>query len=558
MDSGIGYRFHPTDEELVNHYLRLKMLGYDDRVQEIPEVNVLNFEPWQLPDIEHPEAVISNNSNDQVWYFFCPRNYKYSNSNRANRTTNAGYWKVTGKDRKINENGIKKTLVFYQGRPKGSRPIGSCMSTIPLSASKPSRPDFKYSNGKRANRTTRAGFWKATGKIRYIKAGESRKEIGSKRTLVFHKKVHDSKPVRTNWIIHEYQSKNILPNQRHFVLCKLKQKVDENIDHSPEDEGEPSRPTDAQTDPEQVLQSQICIMGMHPEGLNQQGVSDEHLLQTNCFDNPHMGLDLHDTSDEDPIKLADSFLSLDDECFTQKNADVPPNDYRPPEPLRKTYVADIHWKTASGYSESPQPTKTSNLNDGDASSEEYQQMQTVLTPTETLTSGEGKNDPYRKEVSVTGTSTAGSAADRPFEINYIRYAYKPGVCRGIASFSSVVTRDKSFEDMENCLSGQGQDRCYCLPEINRNESVGEEFPKPQKRLMISNFTGQKLNPSTVSTGEVTNLSCSYMTSKEPEKPGLNLKSTRSSDNDREGDADSSLSDATLTRYHKQQSSAIRA
>ncbi|KAJ9188604.1 hypothetical protein P3X46_003945 [Hevea brasiliensis] len=119
MDSGIGYRFHPTDEELVNHYLRLKMLGYDDRVQEIPEVNVLNFEPWQLPDIQHPEVVISNNSNDQVWYFFCPRNYKYSNSNRANRTTNAGYWKVTGKDRKINENGIKKTLVFYQGRPKG-------------------------------------------------------------------------------------------------------------------------------------------------------------------------------------------------------------------------------------------------------------------------------------------------------------------------------------------------------------------------------------------------------------------------------------------------------
>ncbi|XP_021676069.2 NAC domain-containing protein 62 [Hevea brasiliensis] len=462
LSSKVGFRFHPTDEEIVAYYLENKINGNDSLVNHIiGEIDLCQYEPRDLPD----HSLIS--SDDKIWYFF-------------------------------------------------------------------SRPDFKYSNGKRANRTTRAGFWKATGKIRYIKAGESRKEIGSKRTLVFHKKVHDSKPVRTNWIIHEYQSKNILPNQRHFVLCKLKQKVDENIDHSPEDEGEPSRPTDAQTDPEQVLQSQICIMGMHPEGLKQQGVSDEHLLQTNCFDNPHMGLDLHDTSDdEDPIKLADSFLSLDDECFTQKNADVPPNDYRPPEPLRKTYVADIHWKTASGYSESPQPTKTSNLNDGDASSEEYQQMQTVLTPTETLTSGEGKNDPYRKEVSVTGTSTAGSAADRPFEINYIRYAYKPGVCRGIASFSSVVTRDKSFEDMENCLSGQGQDRCYCLPEINRNESVGEEFPKPQKRLMISNFTGQKLNPSTVSTGEVTNLSCSYITSKEPEKPGLNLKSTRSSDNDRE-------------------------
>ncbi|KAG8653389.1 protein NTM1-like 9 [Manihot esculenta] len=119
MDSGIGFRFYPTEEELVNHYLRLKMLGYDDQVQEIPEVNVLDFEPWDLPRIQHPQAVIANNSNDQVWYFFCPRNYKYSNSNRAKRTTNGGYWKVTSKDRRINKNGIKKTLVFYQGRSKG-------------------------------------------------------------------------------------------------------------------------------------------------------------------------------------------------------------------------------------------------------------------------------------------------------------------------------------------------------------------------------------------------------------------------------------------------------
>ncbi|XP_021691008.2 protein NTM1-like 9 [Hevea brasiliensis] len=121
MDSGIGYRFHPTDEELVNHYLRLKMLGYDHEVQEIPDVNVLDFEPWDLPHIEHPEVVISYNPNDQVWYFFCPRKYRNSNSHKAKRTTNAGYWKVTSKDRKINENCIKKNLVFYQGRHKGEK-----------------------------------------------------------------------------------------------------------------------------------------------------------------------------------------------------------------------------------------------------------------------------------------------------------------------------------------------------------------------------------------------------------------------------------------------------
>lgn len=111
-----GYGFHPTDEELVNFFLKQKMLGNDHLVTQIAEVNVCDHEPWNLPELsvvkpDHPK-----------WYFFCPRNYKYSNSQRANRTTNAGYWKVTGKDRKIKDIAIKKTLVFYEGRiPNGIR-----------------------------------------------------------------------------------------------------------------------------------------------------------------------------------------------------------------------------------------------------------------------------------------------------------------------------------------------------------------------------------------------------------------------------------------------------
>lgn len=45
----MGYRFHPTDEELVNYYLKLKMLGHDDEVSMVPEINVLKFEPWEIP-----------------------------------------------------------------------------------------------------------------------------------------------------------------------------------------------------------------------------------------------------------------------------------------------------------------------------------------------------------------------------------------------------------------------------------------------------------------------------------------------------------------------------
>ncbi|KAJ6320100.1 hypothetical protein OIU78_015485 [Salix suchowensis] len=50
--SHVGYGFHPTDEVLVNHYLRLKMLGgHEQDVSIIEEVNVCDYEPWELPGL---------------------------------------------------------------------------------------------------------------------------------------------------------------------------------------------------------------------------------------------------------------------------------------------------------------------------------------------------------------------------------------------------------------------------------------------------------------------------------------------------------------------------
>ncbi|OEL13938.1 NAC domain-containing protein 78 [Dichanthelium oligosanthes] len=60
------------------------------------------------------------------WYFFCPRDKKYPNGSKTNRSTPNGFWKSTGKDRTIVLNtrivGMKKTLIFHEGKaPRGDR-----------------------------------------------------------------------------------------------------------------------------------------------------------------------------------------------------------------------------------------------------------------------------------------------------------------------------------------------------------------------------------------------------------------------------------------------------
>jgi len=46
----LGFRFHPTDEELVTHYLKGKITGQiNSEAEVIPEIDVCKCEPWDLP-----------------------------------------------------------------------------------------------------------------------------------------------------------------------------------------------------------------------------------------------------------------------------------------------------------------------------------------------------------------------------------------------------------------------------------------------------------------------------------------------------------------------------
>ncbi|XP_030489790.2 NAC domain-containing protein 21/22 [Cannabis sativa] len=123
-----GFRFHPRDEELVCDYLINKITQSDSTL--MIEVDLNKSEPWDIPE----RACVGG----KEWYFYSQRDRKYATGLRTNRATASGYWKATGKDRPIfgkgkgvkshsnnNNNGLvgmRKTLVFYQGRaPKGKK-----------------------------------------------------------------------------------------------------------------------------------------------------------------------------------------------------------------------------------------------------------------------------------------------------------------------------------------------------------------------------------------------------------------------------------------------------
>ncbi|XP_076953015.1 NAC domain-containing protein 105-like [Bidens hawaiensis] len=116
-----GFRFHPTDEELVDYYLRKKINSRRIDLDVIRDIDLYKIEPWDLQELCRLGTEEQNE-----WYFFSHKDKKYPTGTRTNRATTAGFWKATGRDKAIYSKhelvGMRKTLVFYKGRaPNGQK-----------------------------------------------------------------------------------------------------------------------------------------------------------------------------------------------------------------------------------------------------------------------------------------------------------------------------------------------------------------------------------------------------------------------------------------------------
>ncbi|KAL5572248.1 hypothetical protein UlMin_021845 [Ulmus minor] len=374
----IGFRFHPTDEELICHYLKFKMLGVDSEVDHvIAEVDICKWEPWELP----AKSIIR--SDDSEWFFLCPRKSKSSNNNRSERSTKSGHWKITGPDRKIKgqtirgDIGKKKTLTFYEGRGREKR--------------------------------------------------------------------------RTNWVMHEYHPEPDVPqpNQKAFVICRLKRKTDENANTSNRDEGEPSAniSSDFEMQIDNVGISSYPVEHVEfytnePREMNLDSIlnsfqhspiySDQEIdiLPPNSYDNEFMAVLAGDETEEDPTDFVNGCLNDDPyDNFNGVTTHNIFNDRSMPISSKRAYFQD-------GPSSSDTDTEAANgqyiqtlgslSSFGEpVGSKKIRHMQVVRTPDQTVRTS-------MVDHSVQKTIVPPKPLQKPREQPSINVIFSEGISRGVS------------------------------------------------------------------------------------------------------------------------------
>ncbi|XP_047944018.1 NAC domain-containing protein 83-like [Salvia hispanica] len=99
-----GFRFQPTDEEIVFQYLSRKTFNHPMPALVIPELDVFTYDPWELPG-----------DGEQEMYFFCNKEGR-----KMGRGSECGVWKASGSAKRIICSkkmpiiGIRKSYVFHR------------------------------------------------------------------------------------------------------------------------------------------------------------------------------------------------------------------------------------------------------------------------------------------------------------------------------------------------------------------------------------------------------------------------------------------------------------
>ncbi|KAI6669789.1 hypothetical protein NL676_004674 [Syzygium grande] len=124
-DRMTGFRFYPTEEELISFYLHNQLEGsLQDRLPRIiPVLDIYATEPWNLPELS---GEVCREDKEQ-WFFFAPMQEREARGGRPSRSTAVGYWKATGTPSSVYSSdnkviGMKKSMVFYVGKaPTGTK-----------------------------------------------------------------------------------------------------------------------------------------------------------------------------------------------------------------------------------------------------------------------------------------------------------------------------------------------------------------------------------------------------------------------------------------------------
>ncbi|KAK3217816.1 hypothetical protein Dsin_011786 [Dipteronia sinensis] len=153
-----GYRFRPTDRELIIYYLRKKVYNQTlPPIDDIYDVEINKYTPLQLFHNYGREG-------EAAMYFFTSRDRKYLKGKRPNRAVVGGFWKATASKHAIGDEnnpiGYKSALVYHRGTFKNSTKTDWLMQEYTLPDNTPANiPSTSFSTNMKVRQPSSSSQW---------------------------------------------------------------------------------------------------------------------------------------------------------------------------------------------------------------------------------------------------------------------------------------------------------------------------------------------------------------------------------------------------------------